>query len=146
MPTHPSEERVLGHRDDVTAVRGEERAVSVLTWAIDARADPVDAYRVRVDGPWGTSEARGYDLVAALDAVRRVLEREGWLLAINAARPDVAQSGMLREAGSRRAYQLRQGRPGRREDMVNLFDDAPPSAVTTVDAQKEAYERWLGSL
>jgi hypothetical protein len=139
-----SEERVLGHRDDVTAVRGEERAVAALTWAVDARAE--DAYRVRADGPWGTSEARGYDLVVALDAVRRALERAGWLLAINAARPDVAQSGMLRGAGSRRAYVLRHGRPGRRDDMVNLFDDAPPSAVTTVDAQQEAHERWLGSL
>ncbi|SED54668.1 hypothetical protein SAMN05216489_03742 [Streptomyces sp. 3213] len=140
-----SEERVLGRRDDITAVHGDERAVVSLSWALDGHADPMNVYRVRVDGPWGVSEARGYDLIAALDAVRRELERAGWLLAINAARPDVAQSGMLREAGSRQAYLLREGRPGRREDMVDLFDDAPPSAVVTVDAQKAAHERWLGS-
>ncbi|MFF1417844.1 hypothetical protein [Streptomyces sp. NPDC058280] len=138
-----SDENVLGHRDDVTAVRGEERAVATLTWAVDARAE---SYTVRADGPWGTVEAQGHDLVAALDTVRRELEGERWLLALNAARPDVAQSGMLRGSGSSRAYLLRHGTPGRRDAMVNLFDDAPPSAVTTVDAQKEAHERWLRSL
>ncbi|MFI5759193.1 hypothetical protein [Streptomyces sp. NPDC051569] len=138
-----SDETVLGHRDDVTAVRGEERAASTVTWAVDARAE---SYKVRADGPWGVSEAFGHDLVAALEAVRRDLEGGGWLLAINAARPDVAQSGMLRGSGSSRAYLLRHGTQGRRDAMVELFDDAPPSAVTTVDAQKEAHERWLRSL
>lgn len=141
-----SEEQVLGHRNDVTVVRGDERGVAALTWSMDARGD---SYRVRADGPWGTSEARADDLVVALDTVRRALEGaagDGWLLAINAARPDVAQSGMLRNSGSSRAYLLRPGTPGRADSMVNLFDDADPSAVTTVDVQKEAYERWLGSL
>ncbi|MEW1686750.1 hypothetical protein ACIQOF_00795 [Streptomyces sp. NPDC091265] len=140
-----NDEPVLGHRDDVTVVRGEERAVAALTWALDAGTGP-EPYRFRADGPWGTREARGHDLVAALDAVRRELEDEGWLLAVNAARPDVSQSGMLRGSGSSRAYLLREGMPGRLDAMVNLFDDAPPSAVTTVDAQREAHERWVRSL
>ncbi|MDT0472920.1 hypothetical protein RM863_12375 [Streptomyces sp. DSM 41014] len=142
-----SADRVLGRRDDVTAVRGTERAVAALTWALDAGADdPSRAYRVTADGPWGTSEGRGYDLVDALDRVRRALEGAGWLLAVNAARPDVAQSGMLRDSGSTRAYLLREGRRGRREEMVNLFDDAPADAVTTLDAQQAAHRRWLDSL
>ncbi|MFE2499182.1 hypothetical protein [Streptomyces scopuliridis] len=138
-----SDERVLGHRDDVTAVRGEERAVAGLTWTADARAE---SYTVTAAGLWGTSEASGRDLLAALETVRRELEDEGWLLALNAARPDVAQSGMLRSSGGSRAYVLRDGTPGRLDAMVDLFDDAPPSAVTTVDAQKEAHRRWLRSL
>ncbi|MFI6704291.1 hypothetical protein ACIBJC_36070 [Streptomyces sp. NPDC050509] len=143
-----SDARALGHRDDVTAFRGkadegrEDHVMCSLTWAVDARGE---SYHVSADGPWGTAEGHGHDLVAALDTVRRTLEREGWLLAINAARPDVAQSGMLRGSGSDRAYVLRPGTPARPEDMVSLFDDAPPSAVSTADAQKEAYERWLGS-
>lgn len=140
-----SDAPVLGHRDDVTAVRGEEHAVSALTWALD-EGEQSEQYRVRAVGPWGSREERGHDLVAALDAVRRELEREGWLLAINAARPDVNQSGMLRSSGSSRAYLLRPGKPGRRDAMVNLFDDAAPTAVTTVDAQQEAHERWARSL
>ncbi|MFD0026168.1 hypothetical protein [Streptomyces sp. NPDC058382] len=140
-----SDASVLGHRDDVTAVRGEERAVAALTWALD-EGEQQEPYRVRAAGPWGSHEERGHDLIAALDSVRRALEREGWLLAINAARPDVSQSGMLRGSGSSRAYLLRPGKPGRLDAMVNLFDDAPPTAVTSVDAQHEAHEQWVRSL
>ncbi|MFF1922880.1 enterotoxin A family protein [Streptomyces sp. NPDC058221] len=43
-----------------------------------------EPYRVRAVGPWGSHEGRGHDLVAALDSVRRELDSEGWLLAINA--------------------------------------------------------------
>ncbi|MDT0439012.1 MULTISPECIES: hypothetical protein [Streptomyces] len=142
-----SAERVLGSRDDATAVRAGERARAALVWAVDASAgDPSHAFRVTATGPWGTAGGRGYDLLDALDRVRRALEEAGWLLAINAARPDVAQSGMLRDSGSTRAYRLTPGRRGRREDLVDLFDDAPADAVTTLDAQRAAYLSWLASL
>ncbi|WNI24574.1 hypothetical protein [Streptomyces sp. ITFR-16] len=136
---------VLGHRDDVTAVRDKEHANTALTWALDESEQP-EPYRVRADGPWGSCERRGHDLVAALDSVRRELERDGWLLAVNAARPDVSQSGMLRSSGSSRAYLLRPGKPAGLDAMVDLFDDAPPTAVTSVEAQHEAHERWARSL
>ncbi|MFJ1744632.1 hypothetical protein ACIOJD_00080 [Streptomyces sp. NPDC088116] len=140
-------QRLLGSRIDAVAVRREERSAHArctLSWWIDSPA--AMPYGVRTEGPWGTVEGRDRDLYGALNEVRRQVEAAGWLLAINGARPDVHQSGMLRSSGSSRAYQLRPGAPADDDTMVDLFADAPGETVTSVEAQATAYTQWLESL
>ncbi|GHJ37392.1 hypothetical protein [Streptomyces sp. TS71-3] len=152
-------EELLGSREDVPAVRHErpaepaertertertENATVAVAWWLDAQ-DSLP-YRLSATGPWGTAEARGHDLWAALAQVRGVLEADGWLLAVNAARPDVLQSGMLRDSGSTRAYRVRTGERASQDSMVDLFDAADADAVLTVAAQSEAHARWRASV
>ncbi|MEU2431128.1 hypothetical protein ABZ611_16725 [Streptomyces sp. NPDC007861] len=142
-------ERLLGSRDDATAVHGggghpPEPASCALRWWVDD-AQPLP-YGVEAAGPWGAARAYGRSLFDALRDVRRELEAADWLLAVNGSRPDVHQSGMLSSSGSDLAYELRPGMPVDPGALVNLFADASVDAVTSVDEQAAAYTRWLESL
>lgn len=134
-------ERLLGSRDDATAVRGTEQVRCTVRWWIDdALTMP---YGVEAIGPWGSALARGRDLSGALRDVRLRLEGDGWLLAVNGARAEVRQSGMLAGSGSDRAYVLRPGEPADPANTVGLFDDAPVDSVLGVEQQEAAYRRLL---
>ncbi|GGT50332.1 type VII secretion system-associated protein [Streptomyces purpureus] len=134
-------ETLLGSRDDATAVRGTERARCALRWWREEGA-PMP-YGVEAAGPWGSVQGRNHDLSHALAEVRRQLEAGGWLLAVNGARPDVRQSGMVAGSGTDRAYVITPGEPTDPEKMVGLFDDAPVEAVMTLADQDAAYRRLL---
>ncbi|MFJ8077999.1 type VII secretion system-associated protein [Streptomyces sp. NPDC096176] len=134
-------ERLLGSRDDATAVHGTEQVRCTVRWWIDdALAMP---YGVEAAGPWGSALARGRDLSGALRDVRIRLEGSGWLLAVNGARAEVRQSGMLAGSGSDRAYVLRPGEPADPQNTVGLFDDAPVESVLSVEQQEAAYRRLM---
>ncbi|MET9437991.1 type VII secretion system-associated protein [Streptomyces sp. NPDC006551] len=134
-------ERLLGSRDDATAVRGTELVRCTVRWWIDdAAAMP---YGVEATGPWGSASARGRDLSGALRDARLRLEGSGWLLAVNGARAEVRQSGMLAGSGSDRAYVLKPGEPADPEKTVGLFDDAPVESVLSVEQQEAAYRRLM---
>jgi len=124
---------------EVTALRDGGRARSRLRWRRDGEAVVVEA-----SGPWGLVTASAEDAFAALAAVRRRLEPDGWLLAVAGARRDAYPSGMLRELGGEQVYLLVPGKPA--EQRLDTFSDAPPEAVTTVDEQREAYEAWWKSV
>ena len=66
------------------------------------------------------------------------------LLACNGARRDVYPSAMLLQAAQgRRAYVLSAPRSERRPD-VDIFETAQDlSLVSTVDEQREYFDRWL---
>ncbi len=67
-------------RRRVEAVRGDERAAVQLEWSDEP------PWHVSADGPVGRIVEHDDDLFSALRALRRVLERDGWLLHVNAAR------------------------------------------------------------
>ena len=96
---------------------------------------------------FGASTFTAPDLFDALVAFRVYLEERGYLLLCNAARRDAYPSRMAREmGGGRKVYVLRMGRQARMSDLVDSLEEASLELVTTVAAQKAAYEAWLDSL
>jgi hypothetical protein len=128
----------------VRVVRGREHRTCRLSWSASHRDD---GYQVALDGPDQPLSATGRDLFEALAAVRCQLEAVGWLIAVQGARRDTYPSGMLRDmGGARRVYVLVPGRPVSTADTVDTFADADPADLGTVDAQRQHYQAWRGSL
>jgi len=122
-------------------VRGQERRECRLRWARRG-----NSYWVALDGPDGYLEAADRDLFEALASVRRRLEVSGWLIAVQGARRDTFPSGMVRDmGGARRVYVLEPGRPVAREHLVDIFADADPADLGTVEEQERNYRDWLAS-
>lgn len=92
------------------------------------------------------SEFTGRDLFEALIALRLELEKIGAQLLCAGARLCVFPSGMSRDmGGGRKAFVTRLGSP-MNEEAFDIFDYAEPELVSSVDKQKEFYERWVESL
>jgi hypothetical protein len=90
-------------------------------------------------------EYRDEDLFDALIALRRELDAAGCRLLCAGARRDVFPSGMSREmGGARKAYICRLGSPA--HQLVDIFDEALPEQVGTVDEQHGFRQRWIASL
>lgn len=119
----------------VRLVRGGAESTGTLRWW---QSGPRD-FQVALDRPTGTVHGRGPDLFDALVDVRRQLEVDGWLLALQGARRDTFPSGMTREmAGGARVYVLRVGEQAR--DTVGTFDDAPAELLGTVEEQQRHFD------
>ena len=127
-------------RRTVEAVRGDERASVKLKWSDAA------PWVLSAKGPFGRVVEEGDDLFSALTAVRRVLEADGWLLQVNAARVDAWPSHMALEAGGRKVYLLRIGEQGRREDLVDAFAPIERGRAATVDEQQAFHDQWVEAL
>ncbi len=85
------------------------------------------------------------DLFQALIAIRREIEQKGGKLLCQGSRRDVFPSAMSRSMGSgRKAYITRMGHPS--NVRVDIFEDAEPDEVGTVDEQAEYHEKWFASL
>lgn len=94
----------------------------------------------------GDEQFAGSDLFAALENFRLKLEQEHIQVVCNGAREDVYPSGMCRDMGSgSRAYILKPNQRPTLKDLVNIFDAAEPSQVTSVAAQQAYWEAWLDS-
>ena len=123
-------------RRRVDAVRGDDRAVVQLEWS------DKPPWHVSADGPFGRVVEHDDDLFSALGAVRRVLERDGWLLHVNAASVNAWPSQMAQQAGGRKVYLLSMGRPARREDLVDAFAPLQSGMAATVEEQKAYHDTW----
>lgn len=78
------------------------------------------------------------DIFSSLIAARKVLERDGYLLCCQCARPDVFPSGLLRQMNDGRfAYRLTRDHPLFEDDVVDCLAEADASEVGTVDQQKD---------
>lgn len=87
----------------------------------------------------------GEDLFEALIALRKELEKTGYRLLCAGARVDVFPSGMSRSmGGGRKAYITQLGEPA--TDTIDIFAEAEPGAVGTVEQQKEFHTKWIRSL
>jgi hypothetical protein len=121
----------------VDALRDAERAPVAL------RTVDGSPFVIEADGPTGHMRAEGHDLFAATLALREQLERDGWLLQIEGARPDVYPSAMSREAG--RAYVIRPGRHSTLEDLVDILAPVSERRAGTVAEQRARFEQWSRS-
>lgn len=128
-----------GHRIDALSADGRVESM-VLT----PSAGP--PWRLAVRGLGMSGEAfEGEDLFGALVALRKHLERLGWRLLCAGARRDVYPSGMARGMGSARtAYVTEIGKPAL--DLVDIFGEALPEQVGTVDEQQLFRQEWIASL
>ena len=79
----------------------------------------------------------------ALVRLRRQLEPDGLMVAVQGARRDTYPSGMARDTGGGMlVFLMRSGRRGGQEALVGTLDDAPPEQIATVDQQREFAEAW----
>jgi hypothetical protein len=125
--------------ENVLIVRGEDRVRCALRWT----QLPNRTYQIALESPEGVVDVVGRDLFAALQDVRRRLEASGWTIAVQGARVDTYPSGMVRDMlGARRVYVLQMGRHVAREHLVDIFAEADPQQVGTVDEQIEFYRLW----
>jgi hypothetical protein len=125
---------------NVLLVHGDERRTCQLGWR-----SAWDDHRLELDGPEGMVVGTGPDQFEALVAVRRTLEKTGWLIAVQGARRDTYPSGMARDMGQgHQVYICRPGCAANREDLVGTLDDAEIEKLATVDEQRRYFEAWLG--
>lgn len=88
--------------------------------------------------------ATGPDVFEALVRLRRQLEPDGLMIAVQGARRDTYPSGMARDMGAgMKVYVLHQGMRGRREDLVETLADAPLDDLGTVDEQRAFHDTWI---
>lgn len=89
----------------------------------------------------------GNDLFESMKSLRRHLEQREMLLLCNGARVDSYPSQMSRQMGhARRVYLATMGQQTRREDLVDIFGEAPVEKIGSVDAQRAYHDDWLRSL
>lgn len=139
--------RRLADRDVVVVRDGEPEQARLRGW-LDGHNGPMPAYRielvVRVGNYTCPYTATAPDMFEALVRLRRQLEPDGLMVAVQGARRDTYPSGMARDmGGGMQLYVIRPGRRARREDLVETLDDALPGQIGTVDQQREFAEAWL---
>ena len=87
------------------------------------------------------------DLFQSLDELRLLLESQRLSVAVQGSRKNAWASGMQRNmTGAHKIYICQAGRHVSKSDVVNIFDDADPSDLATVAAQRENYRLWRESV
>src|SRR5579859_6928609 len=138
--------RLLVDRDVVVIRHGQPEQIRLRGW-LDGHDGPMPAYRIELVTRLGNYTcpytATGPDMFEALVRLRRQLEPDGLMVAVQGSRRDTYPSGMARAmGGGMQVYIMRPGLRGRREDLVRTLDDAPPDRITTVDEQRAFAEAW----
>ena len=138
--------RLLEDRDVVVIRDGVPEQTRLRGW-LDGHDGPVPTYRIELVTRLGSYTcpytATGPDMFEALVRLRRQLEPDGLMIAVQGSRRDTYPSGMARDmGGGMQVYIMRPGLRGRREDLVKTLDDASPDQIATVDEQRESAEAW----
>ena len=77
--------------------------------------------------------------------LRKQLEGAGFRLLCAGARRDAYPSGMARSmGGARKAYIFELGKPA--TELVDIFAEAQPEQVGTMDEQQRFRQQWMTSL
>ena len=142
--------RLLADRDVVVIRDGQPESTRLRGW-LDGHDGPMPSYRIELVTRLGNYTcpytATGPDMFEALVRLRRQLEPDGLMVAVQGSRRDTYPSGMARDmGGGMRVYIMRPGLRGRREDLVKTLDDASPDQIATVDEQQESAEAWRAGL
>lgn len=139
--------RLLVDRDVVVIRDGQPEQARLRGW-LDGYDGPMPRYRIelvtRVGSYTCPYTATASDMFEALVRLRRQLEPDGLMVAVQGSRRDTYPSGMARDmGGGMRVYLTRPGRRARLEDLVETLDDAPPDQIAAVDEQRAFAEAWL---
>ena len=139
--------RLLTDRDVVLIRNGQHEATRLRAW-LDGRDGPMPTYRIELVARVGNYTcpytATAPDVFEALVRLRRQLEPDGLMIAVQGARRDTYPSGMARDMGAgMKVYVLHPGLRGRRGDLVETLDDALPDELATVDEQQAFRDAWL---
>jgi hypothetical protein len=142
--------RLLVDRDVVVIRDGQLEQTRLRGW-LDGYDGSVPTYRIELATREGNYTcpytATGPDMFEALVRLRRQLEPDGLMVAVQGSRRDTYPSGMARDmGGGMRVYVMRPGLPARGEDLVETLDDAPPDQMATVDEQRASVEAWRTEL
>jgi hypothetical protein len=139
--------RLLTDRNVVVIRNGQHESTRLRAW-LDGHDGPMPAYRIELVVRTGnytclyTSTAP--DVFEALVRLRRQLEPDGLIIAVQGARRDTYPSGMARDMGAgMKVYVLHPGLRSSREDLVETLDDALPDELGTVDEQRAFYDAWI---
>jgi hypothetical protein len=132
---------------DVVVLWGEQHERARLRGWLDGFDGPVPSYRIelvtKVGHYTGPYTATGPDMFEALVRLRRQLEPDGLMVAVQGARRDTYPSGMARDmGGGMQVYVLRPGGASGRGDLVKTLDDAAPDQLATVEEQKAFAAAW----
>ena len=138
--------RLLVDRDVAVIRDGQLEQTRLQGW-LDGHDGPVPIYRIELVARLGNYTcpytATAPDMFEALVRLRRQLEPDGLMVAVQGARRDTYPSGMARDmGGGMKVYVMRPGLPGR-PDLVETLDDASPDQMATVDEQRAVFEAWL---
>jgi hypothetical protein len=93
-----------------------------------------------------TVKLEGRDLFDCLCALRTETDALGIKILCNGARIDAFPSPMLQSSGARKVYITEIGKQALRENLVNIFEEAPAEKVGTVEDQFEYHTKWIDSL
>ena len=88
----------------------------------------------------------GSDLFDCLCSLRSKLDVLGIKMLCNGARIDTYPSPMLQSSGARKVYITTLGKQALRENLVNIFDEALPEKIGTVEQQIGYHNKWIESL
>lgn len=131
-------------RDVVVLVDGVER-----TWRLEVRSWP-EAPRWRLtlhDGAGRSWTGEEWEQFEALRELRRRLDADSILIAVEGARPNSWASGMQRDMGGGTVcYQLAVPRSRARPPQARTLDPAPVGDVGTVADQDAFQARWRADL
>lgn len=130
---------------DVLVVHGDERRhVRLRAW-LDADDGPPPRHRLDLFLGDGRYTATGVDLWEALVRLRRQLEPDGWMVAVQGSRRDTYPSGMARDmGGGQLVYVLRLGhRVTPRDDLVDTLADAAVDQLATIAEQEAHHRAWV---
>lgn len=141
--------RLLTDRDVVVTRNGQHEPTRLRGW-LDGYDGPVPSYRIELVTPVGSHTcpytATAPDMFRALVRLRRQLEPDGLMVAVQGSRRDIYLSGMMADMhGGTRVYVIRPGLAVRREDLVETLGDASPGQAVTVDEQRAFLEAWLAA-
>ena len=141
--------QLLADRDVVVIRDGRPEQTRLRAWH-DGYDGPMPCYRIQLVTRAGNYTcpytATAEDLFEALVRLRRQLEPDGLMVAVQGSRRDTYPSGMARDMGGGwKIYVLRPGVPGH-PDLVRTLDDAPADQLATVDEQWAFREAWMASL
>jgi hypothetical protein len=138
--------RLLVDRDVMVIRDGQPEQTRLRGW-LDGYDGPVPTYRIELVTRAGNYTcpytATGPDMFEALVKLRRQLEPDGLMIAVQGARRDTYPSGMARDmGGGMQVYVIRPGLRARQEDLVETLDDASPDQMATVDEQRAFSGAW----
>jgi hypothetical protein len=128
---------------EVLIVREGQQQRARLRGLLDGYDGPRPKYRIELLVGLDPYTSTAMDMFEALVRLRRQLEPEGWMVAVQGSRRDTYPSGMARDmGGGRRIYVMRPGQKAARDDLVDTLADAPIDQLATVDEQQVYRDAW----